>query len=91
MCGFVCRASISAVAINLRGFRSKPTEILLTWGVDFPAGFHDVLDVRLEEFSKVPWNGLEMLEMWADFHYNDVSMDWEFCLDDLDIEIELDS
>jgi len=74
------------VTVTLQGFRQP--DGLLTWSVDFPAGFHDVLDVHLEEFSQRRWDGLERLEIWADFHYNDVTMDWEFCLDDLDIQAD---
>ncbi len=77
------------VTITLQGFR-PPTQRTnpLTWSVDFPAGFHDVLDVQLEKFSQMSWDGLERLQVWADFHYNDVTMDWEFCLDDLDIKAD---
>lgn len=75
------------VTINLQGYHSPPQSSPISWSVDFPAGFHDVLDVRLEESSKKSWVGLELLEIWADFHYNGVSMDWEFCIDDMDVEI----
>ncbi|KIX05438.1 uncharacterized protein Z518_06310 [Rhinocladiella mackenziei CBS 650.93] len=77
------------VTIHLQGSRSSKTGSSLHWSVDFPAGFHLVLDVRLEEFSKQMWNGLERLVMWADFHYNDVKMDWEFCVDDIGVDFEV--
>jgi hypothetical protein len=73
------------VTVHLEGLRSNST---LTWEVDFPAGYHDVFDVRLPEFSGTVWDGLERLEIWADFHYNDLDMDWEFCVDDIDVEVE---
>ncbi|KAK5268683.1 hypothetical protein LTR96_006390 [Exophiala xenobiotica] len=75
---------LGLVTISLQGFRSGTT---LNWDVDFPAGFHNVLDVRLEEFSGQVWDGLERLEIWADFQYNDVSMDWEFCVDNIEVEL----
>lgn len=75
------------VSVDLYGQRHNESDSSLRWSVDFPAGFHDVLDVRLEEFSKRPWEGLQRLDVWADFHYNDVSMDWEFCIDDLNVEV----
>jgi hypothetical protein len=75
---------LGLVTISLQGFCSGTT---LKWDVDFPAGFHNVLDVRLEEFSGQVWDGLERLEIWADFHYNDVSMDWEFCVDNIEVEL----
>jgi hypothetical protein len=80
---------VGFVTINLRAFPSNSSEDTLIWNVDFPAGFHDVLVVRIEEFSKARWAGLTKLEMWATFYFNNVEMDdWEFCVDDLDIEVE---
>ncbi|KIW13935.1 hypothetical protein PV08_06716 [Exophiala spinifera] len=73
------------VTVHLQGTRPDAT---LAWEVDFPAGYHDVLDVRLQEFSGRVWHGLERLEIWADFHYNGLDMDWEFCVDDIDVEME---
>lgn len=77
------------VTIHLLGHRAAPPNSPLTWSVDFPAGFHDVLDVPLAEFSKKSWQGLQRLEIWADFHYNDVEMDWEFCVDNVEIESDV--
>ncbi|EXJ54377.1 hypothetical protein A1O7_09716 [Cladophialophora yegresii CBS 114405] len=80
---------VGFVTINLRGFLLENLSSPLEWTVDYPAGFHDTLHVRLEEFSKTRWKGLTRLEVEADFHYNNVEMDdWEFCIDDLEIEIE---
>lgn len=83
---------IGSVTINLYGIPSRQAAKTLNWSVEFPAGFHDMLDVRLEEFSKASWRGLRRMEVWADFRYNDVEMgDWEFCIDDLEIELESSS
>ncbi|ETI20531.1 hypothetical protein G647_08568 [Cladophialophora carrionii CBS 160.54] len=80
---------VGFVTINLRGILPERLSSPLEWSVDFPAGFHDSLHVRLEEFSKVRWQGLARLEVEADFHFNDVEMDdWEFCIDDLEVEME---
>lgn len=80
---------IGSVTINLYGVPSSEAVKALNWSVEFPAGFHDMLDVKLKEFSKVAWTGLRRMEVWADFRYNDVEMgDWEFCIDDLEIELE---
>ncbi|EXJ69413.1 uncharacterized protein A1O5_07449 [Cladophialophora psammophila CBS 110553] len=79
---------IGSVTINLQGFRSNDSDDTLTWKVDFPAGFHDVLHVRVEKFTRKTWNGLGKLEMWAVFHLDDVIMeDWEFCVDDIELEV----
>ncbi|OAP55233.1 hypothetical protein AYL99_10206 [Fonsecaea erecta] len=81
---------VGSATINLQGLRSNNPEATLSWGVDFPAGYHDVLYVRVEEFTGEIWNGLTRLEIWADFHFDNIRMDdWEFCVDD--IELELDS
>ncbi|KAK6371793.1 hypothetical protein LTS17_008617 [Exophiala oligosperma] len=77
---------LGLVTIHLKGIRADSST--LAWEVDFPAGYHGVLDVRLQEFSGRVWDGLERLEIWADFHYNDLDMDWEFCVDDVDVELE---
>lgn len=79
---------IGSVTINLSGHPSNASQTPWQWSVDFPAGYHDVLDVRLNEFSKAAWEGLTKLEVWAEFRYNDVEMDdWEFCIDDLGVEV----
>ncbi|KIW93412.1 uncharacterized protein Z519_06017 [Cladophialophora bantiana CBS 173.52] len=79
---------IGSVTINLQGFRSNDSDATLTWKVDFPADFHDVLDVRVEKFTRKTWDGLSKLEMWAVFHLDDVTMeDWEFCVDDIELEV----
>lgn len=80
---------IGFVTINLQGATTNRSTSLRKWSVDFPAGFHDVLHVELEEFSQVAWRNLTRLEVWAEFHYNDVVMDdWEFCIDEFEIELK---
>ena len=60
----------------------------LDWDVDFPHGFHDMFNVKIQEFSGTPWNNLRSLWISADFVYNGRNMDWEFCLDDLEVLLE---
>lgn len=72
---------LSHTTLYLKGYT---LEQVLHWQVDFPLGFHDMLHVRMEEFSKRKWQELERLELFANLHYD--GGDWEFCLDDLEIE-----
>jgi hypothetical protein len=79
---------VGVVTINMGGLPSNRTAAPLRWSVEFPAGFHNVLDVKMEEFTKQSWKDLKRLEIWAEFHYHDFTDDeWEFCIDDLEFEI----
>ncbi|KAI1613269.1 hypothetical protein EDD36DRAFT_465401 [Exophiala viscosa] len=82
-------APLGLVTVNLQGYRSA-ADGPLEWSVDFPAGFHDVLYVQIEDFSKQTWNRLKSVELWADFHHDDVAMDWEFCVDDISVELAIE-
>ncbi|OAL30615.1 hypothetical protein AYO20_08702 [Fonsecaea nubica] len=78
---------VGSVAISLQGFRLNE-DSTFSWSVDFPAGFHDVLNVQVEKFTGKTWEGLTRLEMWAEFHFQNIKWkDWEFCVDDIDLEI----
>lgn len=72
--------------ISLRGYKSHNETI--EWEVDFPAGFHNVLEVDIARFSGHHWAGLTKMEVWADFHNADMVLDWEYCLDDLELVFE---
>ena len=74
--------------LNLEGIRREPSLERLSWKVDFPQGFHVPLVVDIAEFTKGRWNELQALEIWADFHNEGVVMDWEFCLDDLELSFD---
>ena len=69
--------------LSIKGYREGKGESL-EWGVWFPAGFHEMFEVRIEEFSGVKWDGLRKVEVKADFGYD--GLDWEFCVDDLVVE-----
>lgn len=71
--------------LSIRGHGRNAT---LDWSVDFPAGFHDMLSIEVEKFSRQIWTNLTKVEVWADFHNDDFVIDWEFCLDDLEIVLE---
>ena len=54
------------------------------WSVDFPAGFHLPFLVNIKEYSREAWNQLYGVEILADF--GEQKLDWEFCLDDLEVQ-----
>lgn len=62
----------------------------MRWNVTFPAGFHDMLYVELQAFTGEQWQMLESLKIWAEFENAGTSMDWEFCIDDMEIEFPSD-
>ena len=74
---------LSHTTLHIKGYTA---EQVLHWEVDFPLGFHDLLHVKIEEFSKRKWEQLERLELFANLHYD--GGDWEFCLDNLEIEFQ---
>jgi len=59
----------------------------LEWNVDFPAGFHDMFKVDITGFSGQKWNNLQYLDIMADFVNGGQFLDWEFCLDDLEVSL----
>lgn len=75
--------------IRLRGYKAGEEKVegeteeteALEWEVEFPSGFHDMFEVRIEEFSGMKWERLRRVEIVADFGYE--PLDWEFCVDDL--------
>lgn len=72
--------------IRVKGYREgvEKREEVLEWEVDFPSGFHDIFEVRIEEFSKKKWDHMTKVEIVADFGY--AALDWEFCVDDLVVQ-----
>ena len=77
---------VSFAKINLRGVKHDNTTLL--WTVDFPAGYHDMLNVDVALFSGETWDQLEEVQIYADFHHAGTTMDWEFCIDDLQVSLE---
>lgn len=54
------------------------------WNVDFPSGYHLPFLVKMKEYSDKEWKEMYKVEIVADFGYD--SLDWEFCIDDLDVQ-----
>ena len=67
----------------IKGYR-KAQEDPLSWHVDFPNGYHLPLLVHIHKFSKESWDRLYKVEIGADFGYD--GLDWEFCMDDVDLQ-----
>jgi hypothetical protein len=72
--------------VSLRGYQNGSHT--LSWDVDFPAGFHDVLGIDLLDFSRQRWEKLTKVDVRADFYNGDLAMDWEFCIDDIEVSVE---
>lgn len=72
--------------VSIRGFQNNTQS--LVWDVDFPAGFHDLLEVDLPAFSRQEWDQLVKVEVRADFYNGDMAMDWEFCIDDMEVSLQ---
>jgi hypothetical protein len=54
------------------------------WEVKFDQGYHQPLFVNLKDFSRENWEHLSGVEIQAD--YGDDALDWEFCIDDLELQ-----
>ena len=59
----------------------------ILWDVDFPVGYNEMLHVDVAAFSNATWNELRSVSVYANYHNGDSVMDWEFCLDDLEVTI----
>jgi hypothetical protein len=72
--------------VRVKGYREGvgKQEETLEWEVDFPSGYHDIFEVKIEEFSKKKWDHIKKVEIVADFGY--AALDWEFCVDDLVVQ-----
>ncbi len=69
--------------INVKGY-SKRRKKSLVWHVDFPSGYHLPFLVKMEEYSGEEWNEIYKIEITADFGYD--ALDWEFCIDELEVQ-----
>lgn len=56
----------------------------LSWHVDLPSGYHLPFFVKIQEFSNERWDHLEGVEIKA--NYGEDALDWEFCMDDLEVQ-----
>lgn len=70
----------SITVIGYSHFHDDP----YVWQVDFPAGFHLPFLVKMQEYSGEDWDQIYGIEILADF--GEDSLDWEFCIDDLEVQ-----
>jgi hypothetical protein len=71
------------ISVIVKGY-SHTQEKPFNWSVDFPIGFHEPFLVKMREYSGEEWNQVYRVEIMAD--YGEDSLDWEFCLDDLEVQ-----
>lgn len=76
-------APSSNTSITVKGY-SHARQDILTWKVDFASDYHEPLLVKIQEFSRKEWSQLYGVEILAD--YGEDALDWEFCLDDLQLQ-----
>ena len=69
--------------VSVKGYTKAPKEQYL-WHVDFPSGFHLPFLVKIQEYSGEDWKEVYKVEIVADFGYDD--LDWEFCVDDMELQ-----
>lgn len=71
--------------ITVKGYsHSRNKSDPFSWQVDFPAGYHLPFLVKMQEYSVEAWDQLYEVEIVAD--YGEDELDWEFCLDDLEVQ-----
>lgn len=76
-------APAPGTVIYVKGF-TKAQEPPRVWHVDFLRGFDLPFLVKMEEYSGEEWNETYKVEITADFGYD--ALDWEFCIDDLQLQ-----
>lgn len=69
--------------VSVKGYKNAREEPYV-WHVDFPSGFHLPFLVKMEEYSGEEWKEINKVEIVADFGYDD--LDWEFCVDDIELQ-----
>lgn len=75
-------APSSSTNVTIKGY-SHTHKHPLTWGVNFESDYHEPFEVKIQEYSKQEWSQLYGVEILAD--YGEDKLDWEFCLDDLEV------
>ena len=69
--------------VSVKGYTKDRKEPYF-WHVDFPSGYHLPFLVMMEEYSSQEWKEVYKVEISADFGYDD--LDWEFAIDDLEVQ-----
>lgn len=75
-------APSSSTNVIIKGY-SHTHKDPLTWDVKFESDYHEPFEVKIQEYSKQEWSQLYGVEILAD--YGEDKLDWEFCLDDLEV------
>lgn len=78
-------APAPGTVIYVKGYSKKKKDPLV-WHVDFPSGYHLPFLVNIQEYSGELWEEIHKVEIVANFGYD--SLDWEFCIDDLELEFQ---
>ncbi len=76
-------APAPGTTVYVKGY-SKAKKEPLVWHIDFPSGYHLPFLVKMEEYSGEEWNEVYKVEITADFGYD--ALDWEFCIDELEVQ-----
>ena len=76
-------APAPGTTVYVKGY-GRGRQDTLVWQVEFPSGYHLPLKVNMQEFSGEEWKEIDRIEIVADFGYD--SLDWEFCVDDIELQ-----
>lgn len=76
-------APAPGTTVYVKGYSRVRKEPLL-WHVFFPSGYHIPFLVKVKEYTGEAWSEINKIEITADFGYD--ALDWEFCIDDLEIQ-----
>ena len=71
--------------ITVKG-HSQSRVVPSIWHVEFISEYHLPFLVKLQEFSRQAWTELYKVEFFAD--YGEDRLDWEFCIDNLEIRFD---
>lgn len=76
-------APSSGTTVTIRGY-SHVRKDTLSWDIYFASDYHKPFEVKIQEYSKQEWSQLYGVEILAD--YGEDKLDWEFCLDDIEVQ-----
>lgn len=76
-------APSSGTNVTIKGY-SLARKDPLSWYIYFASDYQEPFEVKIQEYSKQAWDQLYGVEILAD--YGEDKLDWEFCLDDLEIQ-----
>ena len=73
----------AVISVNVTGY-SHIRDDPFKWHVNFPRGFHEPFLVKMKNYSGEEWKRIYGVEITAD--YGADALDWEFCIDDLEVQ-----